>query len=337
MRNNECLIDWVRFSIPDHSSRSVIESILGLQFEKFSQEGKSSPFPTYDNRIMFANIEVHTSKQHKNILVNLSGQACRQYEEYMSAIDGWHWHEFIKVILQNNGKVTRIDLALDIFDDSTPSVRTLQNYIKRGQLSSRVHGFREINSGRLLDGSLQGFTLYIGSLPQLLRIYDKKQETKDNSGEVVTVDTWIRWELGDQKAMEVAKHIADATPLNVIIRGILSAHYSFKTQPKRTADFHNKARWSTMRWWSKFIEQMPQIPLRVIKEKSTMHKKAHWLNQSVSKSLAMFYQVYVDACGEDDANAYISDLLHNGMNKFTDIDITMIEQSVHELLGTKQY
>jgi len=339
MKQNECLIDWLRFSVPEQSAIVVVEKILGLQFMKFSQEGKSSPFPTYDKRIMFASIEVHTSLLHENTLVNLSGQACRQYEEYMSAIDGWHWHKFIKVILQNQGKVTRIDLALDIFDDSSPSVRKLQDYVKRGQLSSRSQTFKEINSGRVIDGVLHGFTLYIGALPQMLRIYDKKQEVKDNTGEIVNVEKWVRWELelGDKKAMEVARRITDGTPLNVIIRGILSAHYAFKTQPKGKTDFHNKARWSNMKWWNKFIEQMPKIPLRVTKEKPTMVQKSQWLNQSVSKSLAMLYQAHIDAYGEDNANAYISELLQRGMYKFSEIDMAIIEQRVHELIGTDDY
>jgi len=339
MRKNECLIDWLRFSIPSLSDEVVANSILGLSIVKFSQEGKSSPFPTYDKRLIFANIEIHTSSQHKNILVNLSGQDCRQYEEYMSAIDGWHWHEFIKVILGNNGKISRIDLALDIFDDSCPSVKTLQDYVKRGQLSSRSQTFKEINSGRVIDGTLYGFTLYVGALPQLLRIYDKKQEVKDNSGELVNVEKWIRWELelGDKKAMEVAVYISKGTPLNVIIRGILSAHYAFKTQPKGKKDFPNKTRWSNMKWWDNFIKEIPQIPLRVTKEKSTMEKKAHWLDQGVSKSLAMFYQAYTDAYGQDSANAYISELLQHGTDKFSDIDMAMIEQKVHELIGSEEY
>lgn len=83
--------------------------------------GKASPFPTYDNRLCFANIEIHTSKTHRNILVNLSGTACRQYEEYMSKADGWHWHAFINQIILMKGKPARLDLALDIFDDSSPS------------------------------------------------------------------------------------------------------------------------------------------------------------------------------------------------------------------------
>jgi phage replication initiation protein len=339
MRTNECLIDWLRFSIPPTHDIYVINHILGIPVSIFDLEGRGSPFPTYDCRINVANIEIHTSSTHENVLVNLSGQACRQYEEYMSSVDGWHWHAFIKEVMKHNGKISRIDLALDIFDDSSPNVRKLQDYVKRGQLSSRSQTFKEINSGRVLDGVLTGFTLYIGSNPQILRIYDKKQEIRDNTGEIVNVNQWVRWELEitDKKAMEVANQIITGKPLNIIIRGILSAHYAFKTQPKGTKDFHNKSRWANMKWWDKFIEGMPQIPLRVVKEKSTMKKKRGWIDQSVTKSLAMLYQAYTSAFGENYAKAYIDEILQNGTEKLTNIDIAIIEQTVNELTGTEEY
>lgn len=339
MRKNECLIDWLRFSIPDTRAQDVAKNILGISITEFDKEGKRSPFPTYDYRITFANIEIHTSVIHRNVLVNLSGQACRQYEEYMSSIDGWHWHSFITEILIQNGKISRIDLALDIFDKSCPNVKTLQDYVKRGQLCSRSQTFKEINSGRILDGVLTRFTLYIGSAPQILRIYDKKQEVRDKTGELVNVDQWVRWELEitDKKAMEVANQIQNHKPLNIIIRGILSAHYSFKTQPKGKKDFHNKSRWKNMKWWEKFIEGMPEIQLRVIKEKSTLKKKKNWVEQSVTKSLAILYQSYASSFGEDYARIYLSELLQNGIEKLSDSDISMIEQSIIELTGSEEY
>ena len=336
---NECLIDWLRFSIPDTTEHNVANNILALDFSKFTEDRKNSPYPTYQSKITFANIEIHSSINHEKILVNLSGQACRQYEEYMSAIDGWHWHEFIKVIIQNDGNITRIDLALDIFDETSPSVEKLQDYVKRGQLSTRSHTFKEINSGQILDGKLKGFTLYIGANPQILRIYDKKQERIANTGEITNVKKWVRWELEltDKKAMEVTRLITSATPLNIIIKGILSAHYSFKTQPKSKQDFHNKARWSNMKWWNNFITGIPKMPLKVVKEKPTMAKTAKWINHGVSKSLAMQYRALTDAYGEEYANDYIKQILESGANKFSEKDEYIIEQRVNELTGSDEY
>ena len=49
--------------------------------------------------------------------------------------------------------------------------------------------------------------------------------------------------------MQVALQISNGKPLNNIVKGILSAHYCFKTQPKGASDLHNKNRLPTMRWW----------------------------------------------------------------------------------------
>lgn len=144
---------------------------------------KGSPYSTYDVSVSFSNIKLHSSKTHDNILVDIGGQACRQYEEYMCRVEGWHWQKFIHSILSLNGIITRIDLALDIFDNSMPSIKSLKEYISRGQLCTKSYKFMKINSGRILDGQVTGRSLYIGAAPQILRIYDKKQERKDNAYE----------------------------------------------------------------------------------------------------------------------------------------------------------
>ncbi|MDA1758590.1 replication initiation factor domain-containing protein [Bacillus cereus] len=338
-KKNECLIDWLRFSIPNSDFPFVAEKILGIPITDFDSEGKGSPFPTYDVRFSFANIEIHLGKKHSNVLVNLSGKGCRQYEEYMSQTIGWHWHSFISTLLKFKANTTRIDLALDIFNEATPHVRKIQDYVKRGQLSSRSQIFKEINSGRVLDGILTGFTLYIGNQPQTLRIYDKKQEIRDTTGEVLNINKWVRWELelGNAKAMQVCQHIADGIPLNSIICGILASHYAFKTQPKgKNKDFHNKSRWKNMKWWDEFINDIPKIPLRVTKAKTTMREKKNWIEKSKTKSRAMLYEVYKQAFGIEYAEAYLREELNIGQMKLTDWDRSIITQSVNELLGEKE-
>lgn len=337
-RNNECLIDFLRFSLPNVKLPDVV-SILGLELSEFSAESLGSPFPNYDRKTCFANIEVHFSNKHEKALVNLSGQACRQYEEYMSRVEGWHWQAFIDSIIDSKAKVSRIDLALDIFDDSSPSVQKIQDYIKRGQLSAKSHKFVEINSGRISDGVLTGFTVYIGATPQILRIYDKKQERRDNTDEIVMVEKWTRWELEltDQKAMQVAQKIAYGRPLSGLIKGILAAHYSFKTQPKGKKEIHNKSRLPNMQWWDKFIGSVEKVPLRVVREKMTLSKKKKWIEKSTSKSLAMVYQTLESAYDKEIANAYFAELLETGTKKLTEVDRSMIEQRINELLNGDEY
>lgn len=241
--------------------------------------------------------------------------------------------KFLATILKVKGTVTRADLALDLFDGSSPTVATLQKYVKNGQLSSQSRAFKEINSGQLQEGILTGHTLYIGTQPQLLRVYDKKQEVRDKTGEIVQVKDWVRWELEltDQKARQAIEKIVNGIPLNTVIRGILASHYSFKTKPKGLVNYHNKARWPNMKWWDKFVSDIPKIPLRVIREKPTFMKKKTWLENSTSKSLAMVNEAFLQAYGPDKAEVYLKELLTKGKEKFNETDRTFIEQKILEL------
>ncbi len=115
----------------------------------------------------------------------------------------------------------------------------------------------------------------MGSNPQILRIYDKKQERADNADEEIFVERWIRWELelSDTKAMQAVRLIVNGRPVSVVIKGILSAHYSFKSQKKGKIETHNKDWLPTMKWWVKFIGSVEKMPLRIEREKTTLKKK----------------------------------------------------------------
>lgn len=339
-KQNRCLIDWFRCSIPNTNFRVVANNILGIDFSNFvGGTVKGSPYPSYNTMVSFANINLHSSENHKNVLIDLSGQGCRQYEEYMDRVEGWQWYELISYILEIEGKISRIDLALDVFDDSSPSVRVLQDYIKRGQLSCKAQKFVEINSGRVLDGKLVGFTIYIGSSPQILRIYDKKQERRDNVGEIVNVEKWVRWELEltGKKAILVSNKIASGKPFNTIIKGVLSAHYCFKTRPKNPSDLNNKDRLSNMRWWDRFIGEIEKMPLNVKREKMTLQKKKKWVEENTAKSISMIYEVFENMYGKEYAELYIKELIENGKQKINVADKTLIDQRILELMNDEEY
>lgn len=339
-RQSRCLIDWLRCSIRDTNLKEVADDVLGIPFSEFAGSNfKGSPFPTYDSCLSFANINLHSSLTHNNILIDISGQGCRQLEERMNRVEGWHWFKLVSHILEIKGTVSRIDLALDVFDDSSPPVKVLQDYVKRGQLSTKAHKFLEINSGKILTGELTGFTLYIGSSPQVLRVYDKKQERRDNVGEVVNVEKWVRWELEltGKKSILVAFNISRGKPLNLIIKGILSAHYCFKTKPKNPSDLHNKDRLPNMRWWDKFIGQIESIPLNVKREKMTLQKKKRWVEENTVKSISMIIEVFESMYGKEYAELYLKDLIKQGKEKINESDKTLIEQRILELMNEEEY
>ena len=64
-QSNECLIDFLRFSLPDSSMEKVAD-LLGIALSDFTSEKKGSPFPTYDSHYSFADIIIHQSDHHNN-------------------------------------------------------------------------------------------------------------------------------------------------------------------------------------------------------------------------------------------------------------------------------
>lgn len=340
MKSDQCSIDWLRVSIPHTNLKEVADNVLGIPFSEFAgSDLKGSPFPSYDSCLRFANINLHSSITHSNVLIDLSGQGCRQLELYFDTVQNWHWYKLISFILEIRGMFTRIDLALDLFEESSPSVKVLQDFIKRGQLSSKSYKFVEINSGTISTGKIKGRTIYIGTHPMILRIYDKKQERIDNVGEVVDVEKWVRWELEltGKKAKEVVINISRGKPLHSIIKGILAYHYSFKTKPKNDSDLHNKNRLSNMRWWDKLVENIEKIPLKTQREKITLKKKKDWIENNTAKSIGMIYETFQRVYGKEYAEIYLQELIENGRKKFNDLDKTLVEQRVVELQSEDEY
>ena len=68
LNQNNCLIDYLKFSIPNSGFSTVADIVLSIPISEFSSEVMGSPYPTYDTCACFANIKFHSSNTHSNIL-----------------------------------------------------------------------------------------------------------------------------------------------------------------------------------------------------------------------------------------------------------------------------
>lgn len=127
--------------------------------------------------------------------------------------------------------------------------------------------------------------------------------------------------------MLVAFKISNGKPLNLIIKGILSVHYCFKTKPKNSSDLHNKNRLSNMRWWDKFVGGIEAIPLKVQREKMTLQKKKRWVEENTAKSISMIYEVFESVYGSEFSGIYLKELIENGKQKINVADRTLIDNA----------
>jgi len=197
-------VDWLRFTVGDlPTAFAFAHSIGGTKTENEN----ASPLPYYsDFRLYdFCRIDWHTLKPEMRVCVTMSGEHLRIYEASDKTIFGL----FSKVMAIENLTITRIDLAMDIYDFPLACPREVFLAHKNGHMSTRATTSSVLESRS--EHNRPGLTVYIGSResPRLVRVYDKQAETK-------TARPWTRIEI------EIKKPLAERAAFEVVKYGIIA-------------------------------------------------------------------------------------------------------------------
>lgn len=116
-------VDYVKVTFKTQDYIDVIAKVLCLQNKPFLEEEKGGS--GYDTKFTFQNINVFISKKREDMgcMIELKGQACRQYEWYFENEQKSSWRDFFircfeyeRTISQSEGKymnIPRLDIALD--------------------------------------------------------------------------------------------------------------------------------------------------------------------------------------------------------------------------------
>lgn len=116
-------VDYVKVTFKTQDYIDVIAKVLCLQNKPFLEEEKGGS--GYDTKFTFQNINVFISKEREDMgcMIELKGQACRQYEWYFENEQKSSWRDFFircfeyeRAISQGEGKfmnIPRLDIALD--------------------------------------------------------------------------------------------------------------------------------------------------------------------------------------------------------------------------------
>lgn len=116
-------VDYVKVTFKTQDYIEVIAKVLCLQNKPFLEEEKGGS--GYDTKFTFQNINVFISKKREDMgcMIELKGQACRQYEWYFENEQKSSWRDFFircfeyeRAISQGEGKfmnIPRLDIALD--------------------------------------------------------------------------------------------------------------------------------------------------------------------------------------------------------------------------------
>lgn len=243
--NNKIIYDWVSIRSNIHSVKNFIED-LGL--DKPSIEWQELyGFYGYKNRLYYDGISIHYDGHSDNmgILLEMSGQGCRAFEEYGNG----NYDSLFTLLFDEpqDVKLTRLDVAYDDFDglldlDKIQEALWLGNYTCRST---------KYNTQRGTDGQ----SVEIGSKKSdlFIRIYDKAQERKRTD----EIEHWVRFELQlrDNHALNFVKCSGD---IGCKFFGVVNNYIRF-LEPNDFDD--NKSRWDSADWWIEFLEHSRRLSI----------------------------------------------------------------------------
>lgn len=263
------------------------------------------------------------TQDNMGIHLEMSGSACREYELGFGD-DKLDWSDFFRYVLGCDMQVTRLDLALDDFEQRF-KLTQIKTKITTGCVVSPFKKGRSFEEYLLKDGNLVGNTIYFGKGDVLIRFYDKYQE-RINKGYSLNadIDSWQRTELQirHDRAMEAVKLMAN-TPqdLGKFIAGILKRYLKFKIKGVDS----NRSRWKDAKWWTKFLADAETVKLTQVSPEKTILKTKDWIDTQVAGSLATVYE----AIGDD--KLFIEYIIKLGKDKMNDSQKEMANEFRRDL------
>ena len=285
MNKNELLVDWVEFTCfgdceeLEAEERKKIED-WGFNLENFEQ--LETGLMGYKKRLWGNHIQIlYAGNTGMKTHMILSAKGVRSYEVNNTA------ENLICILTHEDVSFTRIDLALDIKDDSIKFDKLLK-YLNKNQIVTRFKKYKYVVEKQIEeDGQYTiGETIYFGSRSSniFIRIYDKAKQMKQNE------DSWIRIEIvyKDEHANALALYIAQGEKnLGELFSRTLNNYIRFVEKSNDS----NKRRWKTADFWARILEDSERLKLSFKGTEVDPKKTADWFKTKVAPSIA-FLNLY---------------------------------------------
>ena len=315
------LIDWCSLTVKDVNKIEEVFFILGLDKNNFEFLESGHFGYTHSCKMGSLFIYYHPERHEMGYHIVMSGQACRDYEIALSERE-FDWADFFYWALHFKAKFTRLDVAIDCFDNEL-ELSKIRATLRKGGCITRIKYVSEYAKIETSDGSIAGRTLYFGSRTSdlMIRMYDKKQERLDKHY-VVPFDTWVRCELEikHDAANNFAEIIANGNDLGLVVKGVLSNTMRFVkgTKDKIISAKNNKNqdRLETTDWWDNFIGNVQCLKITGKATETNIEKSTDWFIHSASKQLAKLDYLM--------GSNYIDEIKKMGKKKLTDQELEQL-------------
>lgn len=326
------LVDWVTVSFKSAFDLQNLFNFIGInQLENLEEiHGARYGFAGYHVTYKLGTIEIMYDENEERYLLNMSGQACREYE-LLSGHDFVHLFSLLNLMYPT---YTRLDIAIDIYDDIF-NTNIFRRAVLNKQCVTRLKEWGNNTRGLIATGNddivMDSFYLGGKSSRYFINVYDKKLE-RAAKGLDVDVKTWTRFEIrfkseyAQQMVENILKNSDDFGKeifefLNdKIVFLKLSALEKDDNRSRLAADTKNHAR-----WWRAFLKTSKKLHLTVYKPDLPLLSSKAWLLDKVSTTLALFAQYY----GEQGFEDLLRDLKVVGDEKMTKKHLKRLE---HQLM-----
>lgn len=284
MNENELLVDWVEFTCFGDceelgaEERKKIEE-WGFNLENFEQ--LETGLMGYKKRLWKDYTQIlFSGNTGMKVHIILSAKGVRAYEVNNKA------EKLINMLTHEDLSFTRIDLALDIKDNSI-EFKQLLEYLNNNHVVTRFKKYKYVVEKQIEEDGQQvlGETIYFGSRSSniFIRIYDKAKQMQVEG-------SWIRIEIvyKDDHANALALYIAQGEKnLGELFSQTLNNYIRFVEKSNDS----NKRRWKTAVFWERILEDSSRLKLSFKGAEVDPKKTADWFRTKVAPSLA-FLNLY---------------------------------------------
>ena len=300
-RLNAC-VDWVTCSFKFASDVQKVFNLIGISdlsaLEKI--DGSRYEFAGYDTTYKLGHIEMlyYDDRGIDNWLLNMSGQACRQFE-ISSSFD---YIVLFGVLANINAVYTRLDIAIDDFYGYF-TVNQFRNAVFNKQCVTRLSTWGDHRRGKIATG-LDDITMnnfYLGGSKSrfFINVYDKKLERLDKGIEVKH-KSWTRLEVRfkyEYADMFIVHMLENENTLGFFIKSFLNDKIVFLKPSVLTKD-SNRSRLAKdnknhARWWRDYLTGAGKLRLSKKVPEKTLNDSKEWLMRQVSITLAQL-KIYLN-------------------------------------------
>ena len=287
------MIDYIRIRFPTTDVKYVVNEILKLKLEYMIHEDYG--FYSYSEHYVIGNIFVLVSQDiEKGVLIELKGQGCRQYENFLLA-QHRSWYDFLLDALLAGGVMKRMDLAINdmvgILD-----IEVLTDKCKNEECISVFRSFKSYRSGELVRRNEKigmGNTLYIGSLKSEVYfcIYEKDYEQYvklDIPIDEVKIKNRFEIRLKNERAYHAAVDLLANRDAERTTFSIINRYIRFVDREEKIS----RSKWKTNEDWSYFIgEGREKLKLTTNPEPYDINKTLNWISRQVAPTLKVIKKI----------------------------------------------